>query len=267
MNKVNYVFYQKDIDLLLYWIYILKITFFGEKMLLLGIDLETTMADASNEGTRILEIGAVLYDWDLKQHVDIFNPLIKPYGQNFHIDSFVTRLTGINMKMLRDHGINIKVALRKLIRMAEKADFLVAHNGRLFDKKVLIKECEKFDLEFPEKFMIDTLVDIDYPPTCKYKNLTYLAGFHSILPGGHRALSDVMTMIEVLKRYDFQKTIKNTGKVKIKVITKNPEKDRRTAISMGFKWDRHRRYWHRKYSRDEWKEVKDKLTFEVIVEE
>ncbi|MFW5782826.1 MAG: hypothetical protein ACOCWO_06005, partial [Candidatus Muiribacteriaceae bacterium] len=100
-----------------------------------------------------------------------------------------------------------------------------------------------------------------------YKNLTYLAGYYNILSGGHRAIFDVFTMMNVLAMFDIRKVINNIGRIKIKVITADPQKDRKQAIKLGFKWDQHRKYWHRKYTMEEFKKIKETIPFEYIIKE
>jgi DNA polymerase-3 subunit epsilon len=238
-------------------------------LLLLGIDFETTMCSSENnyDGTFIIEVGAALYDWDTKAPVEILSTLIKPYDDRMKVAPFITDLTGISMNMLNKHGSSIKPVLKKLITMAKKADYLVAHNGRDFDKKILLNECERAGLKFPEIPLIDTLKDIDYPNTCKYKNLTYLAGYHQIMGGGHRAIFDVFTMMKVLSLYNLDKAINNTSRIKIKLIARLTGEEARDAKKIGFRYDPSVGGWVKKIKKFELEELKKSINFEYEIRE
>ena len=76
--------------------------------------------------------------------------------------------------------------------MAEKCDFLVGHNALEFDRKYLSKACQKYSIEFPKKYWIDTMIDIPYSTSIKTRKLDYLAVEHNIsVTIAHRAIFDM----------------------------------------------------------------------------
>ncbi|PLX16532.1 MAG: hypothetical protein C0601_10070 [Candidatus Muiribacterium halophilum] len=234
-------------------------------MLLLGLDIETSDCpherDPENR-TAIIEVGAVLYDWKKKTPVEIMNFLVRPYHKRFKLNRFVKDLTGITDQMLKDHGHDIKEVLATLAKLARKADYMVGHNGREFDQMMIEKESKRFNIDFPEKIMIDTLKDIHYPDTCKYKNLTYLAGYHGIIAGQHRALFDVFTMMNLLALYDVKKIISKMESSK-KLIKAERGRDRELLKSFGFNWNRSKRRWEKEIFSWEYQRLKKNLPFRI----
>ncbi|MGM0606773.1 MAG: 3'-5' exonuclease [Candidatus Muiribacteriota bacterium] len=238
-------------------------------MLLLGIDFETTLCSSENnyEKTFIIEAGAALYDWETKVPVEIISSLIKPYDKRIKVNGFITELTGISMSMLKKHGHSIKPVLKKISSMAKKSDFIVGHNIRDFDNKILLKECKNFDIDFPQRPCIDTLKDVNYPKVCKYKNLTYLSGFHGIIGGGHRAVFDVFSMMKILTNYNIKEVIENSKKAKIKIVARLEGAEAGRAKKLGFKYNPSKGYWAKKIKKIDFEKMKSELKFNYEIRE
>lgn len=206
-------------------------------MILLGIDLETGGEfNSSNEENFITEIGAVLWDTKYNAPVAMQNILIR---SDKEISKEAEQYTGISTNMVNDYGITIQEASRVILLMFNKCDFVVAHNGLNFDKPIM----EKY-FNLPEKFWIDTMIDVGYPANCVSKNLTYLAGFHLILNSfPHRAITDVLTMLTILAKYDLNNVIESAKSpmVKLQAIVSFDNKE--LAKKAGFKWDGSNKIW------------------------
>ena len=127
-------------------------------MHLFGIDLETTGVDPSSSD--IIEIGYMVWDTNLSCPVTFGSYLIT---NNYPLSEEIKKLTGIKDDYLNRFGINLKQAIISLSDLAQKCDFLVGHNALEFDRKYLSKACHKHSIKFPQKYWIDTMIDIPYP--------------------------------------------------------------------------------------------------------
>jgi DNA polymerase III epsilon subunit-like protein len=230
-------------------------------MILLGADTETTGLDASRD--RITEIGLCLYDTDTKQPVRISGFLVKP---GIPIPAELEKLTGITNAMVDAHGVEPKDAVRAISGMAAKASFFVAHNAE-FDKGMIEAEYKRQGLTMPALPFIDTRVDL---PSAAYSlgksaSLRYLAADHSFVYPAHRAVSDVLAMLEILSRYDIDETIRRaqTPNVKVRAVVSFDE--RHLAKERSYYWDSEKKVWWKPLKADEVDAEKEAAPFSVVV--
>lgn len=179
-------------------------------MILLGVDVETTGLSPKDDS--IIELGAVLYDTKYEAPVAMLSALIKPVIEK-PLEPIITKITGITDEMLQEHGQNTENVADAFMELAEQANFMVAHNAP-FDKSfvdALIDDVMgRGDLdELQDKHWIDTSVDLPIDKElCRHTNLLYLAAYHGIInPFSHRAVTDVLTMLQVLSKYDIDTVI------------------------------------------------------------
>lgn len=205
-------------------------------MLLLGLDLETGGAfNAPPETNFITEIGLVLWDTEFSQPVDLVSLLLKPDHQ---VAPESAEYTGISNELLERHGHPADIrTLQPIAKLMKKADYIVAHNGREFDRPLIEAVFTRFALKMPATPWLDTQYDVDYPRNCVSRSLIYLAGFHGMVnPFPHRAVTDVLTMFTILNHYDIQKVIANSQR-KWLIIQANVSYDERDkAKEKGFRW-------------------------------
>ena len=111
--------------------------------------------------------------------------------------------------MVANWGVPEDQACLAVGMMMANADYVVAHNGRHFDKQFWDKW--KIDIGiFGERPWLDTIEDIQYPERIKTRNLLHLAAEHGFMPPQHlrhRAIFDVMTMMELLSHYRLEDVI------------------------------------------------------------
>lgn len=217
-------------------------------MLLLGIDFETGGAfDAPFEDNFITEVGAVAWDTDLDMPVKMYSKLIRSAVE---IPEEVSEYTGVTKRMLDLYGENEPNVIIGLMDLIMEADALVAHNGNGFDRplfeqtikrlndKGLLPKYETFKKRYDKIPWVDTQQDIDYPNNCKARSLTYLAGFHLILNCfPHRALTDVLTMLTVMMKYDLNTTLGNALEPKVIVRAAVSYQQRDLAKKERFSWE------------------------------
>jgi DNA polymerase III subunit epsilon len=209
---------------------------------ILGLDYETGGPDAGDfENNFITEVGAVLWDTDFGGPVKLYSSLV---NHNKPIDPFIQKYTGISTEMCKAYGVGPEEAYQETFNLICEADYVAAHNGTGFDKPLTDVFCKRMDFS-PETPWIDTKTDIQYPETCLQSNLTYLAAFHRIMPGGHRAVFDAMTMLEIMFKYDLDEIIRVSKSPTIKVIADVGFHDKDKAKAAGFYWDGPTKTWER----------------------
>ncbi len=123
--------------------------------------------------------------------------------------------------------------------MAQKADLVVAHNGNRFDKPMFDEFCNRAEMSNPfnEISWLDTMTDINYPESCRARNLLYLAAYHGFInPFAHRAVFDVVTMLKILSFYDINECvdIMNSPTVYLVALVSFNRKDE--AKAQGYGW-------------------------------
>jgi len=224
---------------------------FGDKMLVLGLDFESTGLDVAND--RIIEVGAVLWDTERSSPLCIYNELVAP---GVPITDEITKITGITNGDLSRFGVPSIDALTVLATYAGMAHYIVAHNGTMFDQPLLKAELARVAVPWPDKPWIDTSVDIPFPDDLQVRKLSYLAAEHGFLnPFSHRAFADVLTMLKIMSMYDFEavKAMQASASVTAVAALKKPwedtapegKKDVDLARARGYRWNTGAKVWQK----------------------
>jgi DNA polymerase III alpha subunit (gram-positive type) len=235
--------------------------------LLLGIDLETDSLDV--ESCRVLEIGAVLWDVDSNQPVTVQNYLIRQ-DEGYIIPESITELTGITQEMVTtDIAVGLFWVIEQIEVMWDRAVAVVAHNGTIFDKPILdrkIKDCGYSDwTESPRAPWIDTMIDPSYPAAMQSRKLSYLAADHGIAPTfAHRAVFDVLTMLQILSCYQIEPLIEKARSPMVQVRAAVTYDNRAQASARGYHWDADRRAWLKQIRACNLEQERAKAEFSVI---
>lgn len=242
-------------------------------MLIAGLDFETTGLDTAND--RVIEIGACLWDVEGKRPVDMLNVLVNPGAT---VSEEITRITGITQNDVETFGIPPHEAFKMLFSFLEKGAYVVAHNGKAFDKPLLEAELQRLNY-LPEIVAalkwIDSDSDVPYPDSVGTRKLKYLACEHDFLnPFAHRALFDVLTMLRVVAHYDFSQIIQLASEpdVVLRIVVPPPWEDdgagNKKAKENGFRYHGDSKTWRKttKQSRIE-KETNAASPFKVKIVE
>lgn len=184
-------------------------------MRLLGIDLETTGLDFTND--HILEIAFVLME------VGVHRPLVsethyihEPFYKDDLIKPEMYQGHRITNQMLVEFGVPFDKVIKRIDKICKEhgVKFIVAHNGENFDRPMLMKKIADFQVIAPALVQVpwlDTSTDVEFPPEIATRKLSYLAAEHGFLnPFPHMALSDVMTMFSVLNKQDVVRAIERS---------------------------------------------------------
>lgn len=201
-------------------------------MLVLGLDLETT--GLKPESDEIIEVGAVVWDTDRMAPVKIYSELVQAQTE---VPQEITRITGITNQDLQNWGVSPQEALLNLEALAQRCEYIVAHNGLEFDKLFIDRYLEQIpdiQLDLP---WIDTMTDLPYPEDLKTRKLSYVAAEHGFLnPFAHRSLFDVLTMMKVFSSYPLADVIEFAKSPMVRVVAQVSfaEKDKaKTWVSVG----------------------------------
>lgn len=212
-------------------------------MIVLGIDCETTGLDTAND--QVIELGAVFWDTEKQVPLDIFNKLVLPRAEKLPLTPEITKLTGITTEQLERYGIGFMEAYQQLNSMMAEyiPEYVLAHNGENFDKPLIMKELMRGG-ETPQYCVlgripwIDTRCDLPFEEEPQSRRLNHLAldqGF--INPFQHRAVFDVLTMMKVMSKYDFQEIVKLSQVPWVVTRALVDYDDRQKAKDLRYSWE------------------------------
>ncbi len=213
-------------------------------MKLLGLDFETTGLSFTDD--RIIEIGAVLWDTELRAPMRIFSALVLHPDKKTELEA----INGISQKMLEEYGDDQQNAFTELDDMAESAAFIVAHNGSGFDKPMMEASVKCFPM--PEEWTllklpwIDTCQDLPIPDRITTRKLTHLAAEHGFLnPFAHRAVFDVLTMLKILDCYPLDVVLENARQPMVTLQACVSYEARKKASDRRYFWKPETKQWLR----------------------
>jgi len=235
-------------------------------MKLLGLDFETGASfDTPLKDNFITEIGAAIQDTD-HGIVDMCSTLIK---NDEIISPDCIQYTGITNEAVDEWGRSPGPSFERLFDMWQRSDVIVAHNGLEFDIPLLEAYTARKKLPiFPKKLVIDTMIDIEYPANCKAFNLTHLQAFHGFVYPGHRALFDVMAMLNILSKYDLDVILQSASSPIVEVMAVvNGYRDlagREAAKANKFRWNPDRKIWTKKMRKHKADNTEWKLPITIL---
>ncbi len=165
------------------------------------LDIESTGGKYNEEG--IMEIA--IYRFDGHGVVDKFISLINPERE---IQPFVTKLTGINIKMLRSAPKFHEIA-KRIIEVTQDA-VLVAHNAQ-FDYRILRTEFRRLGYNYQRKTLCTVDLSKKLLPEAESHSLGKLVRSLGIpVSDRHRANGDALATLKLFKLLlakDLQKSI------------------------------------------------------------
>ncbi|MEW2922300.1 exonuclease domain-containing protein [Muricauda sp. ANG21] len=154
------------------------------------LDIESTGGKYNEEG--IMEIA--IHRFDGRKVVDKFICLINPERE---IQPFVSKLTGINNKMLRSAPKFHEVA-KRIVEITEGAT-LVAHNAQ-FDYRILRTEFRRLGYDFQRKTLCTVDLSKQMLPEAESHSLGKLARSLGIpMSDRHRANGDAIATLKLFK--------------------------------------------------------------------
>ena len=234
--------------------------------LVLGIDLEgvnVNLEQGVNTDTdRVTEIGALLWDWEAAQPVSFHSYLIDEPDRP-EITEELVELTGITDGMLENYGIkdrDIPNTLERLTEDIDRAEYMLAHNGRGYDYPMLEALFQRHGKKLPPKVWIDSSSDIEYPRKIKQRSLMALEHHHGFVnPFPHRAVTDVMSMLKIASRYDLDRMAQLAASPVVELVAQFSapnwndreevekfNKIKNKVAKSGFRWNPQKKIWSRR---------------------
>lgn len=230
-------------------------------MLLCGVDFETNGLDLSN--SLITEVGAVIWDTEHSAPVAILNKLVR--HAEFVLPPEIIKLTGITYELIQDYGEPPEKVFEELHSFIKSCNYVVAHNGALFDKPMLEAEMKRQGKELVKKPWIDTTTDVPFPEEMQTRKLVYLAAEHGFVnPFAHRALFDVLTMLKVLEKYKLADVCRLASEPTITIKAVVSYEDRDKAKARGFRWDGQNKQWIKSLKQSQLEKETVQTSFKVV---
>lgn len=191
------------------------------------MDFETFGLNPATD--RVTEVGLCLWDCDANRAVRMADYLVE---SDQPIPAEITKLTGITQHHLEDFGYEEKVVLNQINSFIRKADAVCAHNGTDFDRLFYNEWCKRLAVTPTTQPWINTRTDLPDRPGTK---LIYMAAEDGFLnPFPHQALSDVLTMLRILSRYDINIVLRNATEPKVTLRSYQEFADNEKAKVHGF---------------------------------
>ena len=212
-------------------------------MRILGLDFESTGIDPAKD--RITECGAVLWDWEKKIPLQLYSEFVNP---EMPIPEEVTDITGITDSMVEEFGLPEREVMTDIECMLSTADYVMAHFGNQFDKLFFDQAYERHGWDKNGAFWLDSSIDVVFPKRITTRNLKHLAAEHGFLAfPSHRAVFDVLTMLNIASAYDLSAIIARAQEptLFVQALVSFEEKD--LAKERGYRWCAPKKIWWRSW--------------------
>lgn len=228
--------------------------------LVLGVDFETT--GLLPDKCEITEVGAVLWNWEKKKPVAVYNTLVQIHGD---LSEEIIKLTGIEPDDLKGpNAVSLNMAMMGLSALMNQSDYVMAHNAQ-FDKGFAEEAFKKTVHGLPKRQWLCSREDIQYPKHCKSRSLTYLAADHGFInPFAHRALFDVLTMFKVAGSYDLAEIVRVNASPTVVLKSLAPFEDKDKVKSAGFHWKPEVKAWELRTKQCFLEETLARLDFKTV---
>ena len=225
------------------------------------LDTETTGLDFQKD--EIIEIALRKWVYHKKDHflikpVEEYSALNEPLRNE--ISEAITQLTGITKDDVNGKKINWEI----VSKIIGESDFILAHNAG-FDRPMLeaVTEVSKISAS---KIWTCSLKQVDWAKmgflSSKQELLCLFHGFHY---SGHRALTDIDALGNLIMQGDYLKEILANAKTKQICVdcVQAPFESKDILKNNGFSWDVPNKFWTKLIPESELDEMKNFLTEEV----
>lgn len=235
-------------------------------MLIAGMDLETTGFDLVND--MIVELGCVVWDTVKNRAQYSFGFILKREGiskESYEMMAEVSRITPEDIA----RGQDPKSILTMFAQTIEKCDYVMAHNGNMYDKPMFENDAARLKVKVPKKVWIDTTCDVEYSGLIKTRKLVHLCAEHDFVnPFPHQAVSDANSMLRVASRYNWDQIVKwaNSPTLTVKAETSFAQKE--LAKKQNYYWNGEAKEWTKtikEFQLDEVKKAAQEAGFKIAV--
>jgi DNA polymerase III subunit epsilon len=225
------------------------------------LDTETTGLDFEKD--EIIEIAIRKWIYHKKDHYLIkpdeeYSELNEPVKNE--ITEEITNITGITKDDVKGKKIDWSI----VSRLIGESDFVLAHNAG-FDRPMIESAPEVREIS-GSKIWACSLTQVDWAGkgflSSKQELLSIFHGFHY---AGHRALTDIDALANILLQGDYLKEILQNAKTKQVRFDciKAPFESKDKLKANGFSWDGVNRFWTKLIPENELEPMKEFLEKEV----
>lgn len=225
------------------------------------LDTETTGLD--HEKDEIIEIAIRKWIYHRKDHylikpVEEYSELNEPVKNE--ISDAITEITGITKEDVRGKKINWTI----VSRFISESDFVLAHNAG-FDRP-MIESVPEVSETSSSKVWTCSLAQVDWARlgflSSKQELLSIFHGFHY---AGHRALTDIDALANILLQGDYLKEILLNAKTKqVRIDCLQAPFDSKDLLKANnFSWNASSKFWTRLVSESDLDEMKVFLTDKI----
>lgn len=225
------------------------------------LDTETTGLD--HERDEIIEIAIRQWVYHKKDHylvkpLDEYSALQEPV--NNKISEVITEITGITAEDVAGQQIDWGIVATIL----GESDFILAHNAG-FDRPMIEAVSELREVS-ASKFWVCSFKQVDWAQmgflSSKQELLSVFHGFHY---SGHRALTDIDALANLLLQGEYLKEILANAKTKqVRIDCIKAPFDSKDMLKLkGFSWNPARKFWTKLIAETDLEEMRTFLTNEV----
>lgn len=237
-------------------------------------DTETNSLDT--QSGFIQEIAFARYHVECKRFISMQSYFLR-WDQIYMVEAEAQAVTGLSFAFTEGHGKEASQVFSDFLNELEISDYLCGHNILGFDRDMIASNLQKFPVPgyrasaLLRKPVIDTLIDLPYPPSQKTLALKYLSLDHGfILHNAHSALADVQACGHLLGCYPFEKVqeISSTPLVRLETFTSwdNTEKQRELK-RLKFYWNKPKKCWEARVREYFLPQIREVLGLPIAVHE
>jgi DNA polymerase III subunit epsilon len=217
-------------------------------MIVAGLDLEATGLDKVKD--RPIEVGITLWTTKFNRSLDTRAFLVQSDG--VPVTEEITEITGITQGM-SDFGYTPEESFEEMIYFVERAEAIVAFNGRRFDVPMCQEWAKRLGKKFPEKLIIDPYEDTPATlagptPGMRPQELITMCAKEGIFYDAHEAGADVGGMLRLMAKRNFEHVLERAKSPTVVLQSLQGRHENKKVKKHKFRWNGERKIW--------WKAVK-----------
>jgi DNA polymerase III alpha subunit (gram-positive type) len=210
-------------------------------MIVAGLDIESTGLDKVKD--RPIEVGVAL--WTTKYHRSLDTRAILVQSDGVPVTAEITEITGITQSMVDNFGYTPEEAFDESLYFVDRADAIVAFNGKRFDMPMCQQWAKRLQKQFPEKFVIDPYTDLPM----RGQELITMCAKMGIYYDPHEAGADVGAMLRLMAKFPFEVVLERAKSPTVVIQSLQGRNENDKAKKHKFRWNPERKIW--------WKAVKE----------
>lgn len=220
-------------------------------MIVVGLDLETTGLHKVKD--RPIEVCTTLWTTNYSRGLGSVTFLVQSDGVKICQESI--EKTGLTQEMVDQFGVDPTYAYDMAMYFVNRAEAIVAFNGRRFDGPMMQAWAKRIGKQFPDKPIID-LFNGDMPensksatPGMRPQELITMCAKEGIHYNAHEAGADVGAMLQLMAKRPFEFILERVKSPTVVVRSMQGRHENDKAKKHKFRWNPDNKIW--------WKAVKE----------